>query len=175
MQAALFIFSLIIIGVYAVPLPRFVSKNSGSGLMYGLVTQLAFSAPVIVQVISFFVDNVVWQITSNLIVSLSLFVLLHCQNGFGISQWRSRRNQTLIGALLAGCFLLSSIFSIPPYLYSFGVILLISFLIHFRDLRHIKTQATSLESVQSKLRSLDSERSNRKFQYQHEEEKIRKI
>ena len=53
MQAALFIFSLIIIGVYAVPLPRFVSKNSGSGLMYGLVTQLAFSAPVIAQVISF--------------------------------------------------------------------------------------------------------------------------
>ena len=113
MQAALFIFSLIIIGVYAVPLPRFVSKNSGSGLMYGLVTQLAFSAPVIAQVISFFLDNIFWQITSNLIVSLSLFVLLHSQNGFGISQWRSRRNQTLIGALLAGCFLLSSIFSTP--------------------------------------------------------------
>lgn len=175
MQITLFILSIVILGVYTSSIASFGPEDSKQSRVYCLASQLAFLAPVLCQFVSFFSKDLIWATCSNLISALCFVVLLITQNGFGIAQWSAKRNKILAIGLVAGSIALSQALSNPPYLNSFMTTLILSFLIHLRDRRDFKQQKVSLESVKSKLLSLDSKKHNEKLFQNDHQPKIRKI
>ncbi len=179
MQLSLFILSIVILITYTSSISNEKGVNSKYSRAYCLASQIAFLAPVVCQLVSFFLEGPIWTTASNLISALCFIGLLFTQNGFGIIQWRPKRNKLIAIAMIVALFAAIQITSNPPYLNAFLTILTLSILIHLQDKRNFKLQKTSLESVKSKLLSLDSKRHNDKFfqnhGHNHNHDKIRKI
>ena len=175
MQITLFILSIVILITYTSSIGSKKDVSSKYSRAYCLASQLAFLTPVICQLISFFVKGPIWASSSNIISALCFTALLFTQNGFGIVQWSAKRNKVIALALIAAVFGTIQITANPPYLSPFLTVLALSILIHLQDKRNFKLQKISLDSVKSKLLSLDSKRHNEKLFQNNKNDKIRKI